>query len=619
MPSKYLFQFVIKIAGQNISSALYAALEEVLVDTSLNMPGMFTFRVHDSDLSYVDNSDLFDIGKEVEISVINAGESDSSGTVLIKGEITALEPHFSSQGDTAMIVRGYDKSHRLHRGRKTRTFMNVTDSGLVSTIANESGLTAKADTTSVTYPYLMQYNQTNMEFLMARAERIGYQVYAENGNLHFEKSNSLPSVSATLTFLEDLLSFDPRWTTSQQADSMVVKGWDAKAKKVITAQATPLASWNQGGMTKTGGANAQSAFSAAQETCVNLPVADTSEAQGIADGLSRDISRDFVQAEGRCIGNALVQAGACIKISKVGTRFSGNYLVTQATHVYTPEGYFTNFSITGRHAPTLKNLLGGENLDAQETGRISGLVTALVTNINDPDNLGRVKVKFAWLGDIESDWIRMASPMAGPQHGLMILPEVNDEVVLGFEHGDIHHPYVLGVMWNNTDKPPLASSEAVASGKVAKRIFKTPAGHVVIFDDTDTGAQISVKSKSGHQIILNDAGGSEKITIKDKTGSNSMEINSTTNSMEIKVNGDFIVDAKGKVEIKSLQAMNLTGTAGMKIESPASTSVKGTQLTLEGTGMAELKGGAVSVNGTGMTEVKAGGIMTIKGALVTIN
>jgi uncharacterized protein involved in type VI secretion and phage assembly len=619
MPTPYLSQFIIKIAGQNVAEALYAALEEVLVDTSLNMPGMFSFRVHDPDLSYVDNSDLFEIGKEVEISVIGPGDSDSSGKVLIKGEITSLEPHFSGLGETAMIVRGYDKSHRLHRGRKTRTFKNVTDSDLVRTIAGETGLSSKADATSVTYPYLMQYNQTNMEFLMARAERIGYQVYTENGNLHFEKSGSLESASSTLTFLEDLLSFDPRWTTSQQADSMVVKGWDGKAKQVITANATPNASLNQGGMSTTGGAKAKSAFTASQETCVNLLVADTSDAQGIADGLSMDISRDFVQAEGRCIGNASVQAGACIKIQGVGTRFGGNYLVTQAIHVYTPDGYFTNFSITGRHAPTLKNLLGADNPDGQETGRVSGLVTALVTNINDPDSLGRVKVKFAWLGEIESDWVRMTAPMAGGQRGLMILPEVNDEVVVGFEHGDIHRPYVLGVLWNNTDKPPLSSSEAVDSGKVAKRIFKTPAGHLVTFDDTSTGAQISVKSKSGHQVILNDAGGSEKITIKDKTGSNSMEIDSVTNSMQIKVNGDFIVDAKGKVEIKSLQAMSLTGTAGMKIESTASTSVKGTQLTLEGIGMAELKGASVSVNGTGMTEVKAGAMMTIKGALVTIN
>jgi uncharacterized protein involved in type VI secretion and phage assembly len=617
--TKFLDQITISIGGQNVSEEFYTALEEILVDTSLNMPGMFTIRVHDPKLKWVDDA-LLDIGKEVEIKVETNDGTIKGPQQLIKGEITALEPCFSAEGATSMVVRGYDKSHRLHRGRKTRTFVSKTDSDLVTTLAGEAGLSSSVDSTSLIYPHILQYNQTNMEFLMARAERIGYQVYVENGTLNFKKGNTVPAATATLTYLENLIQFEPRYTASHQFDTMQVKGWDAKTKKAITAQATPEAGLNQGGLGQTGGAKAQSAFSSASEIAVDLPVATADEATAIAKGLSQDISREFVQADGQCYGHPLVKAGACIKIERVGTRFSGNYLVTTAAHVYNEEGYRTYFTITGRHAPTLSHLLAGNEGSGQENGMVNGLVTAVVTNINDQDNMGRIKVKFGWLGEIESDWVRMAAPMAGAQRGLLILPEVNDEVVVAFEHGDVNHPYVLGVLWSQTDKPPLTTSEAVANGKVAKRTFKTTAGHQVTFvDGTSGGPQIMVRSKSGHEVILDDTSGSEKISIKDKTGQNSMEINSTTNSMAIKVNGDFTVDAKGKVEIKSMQALNLTGTAGMNLESKANASVKGLQLSLEGQTMSELKGASVSVNGSAATEVKGGAMVKVQGGIVMIN
>ena len=133
----------------------------------------------------------------------------------------------------------------------------------------------------------------------------------------------------------------------------------------------------------------------------------------------------------------------------------------------------------------------------------------------------------------------------------------------------------------------------------------------MIFDDKDGAEQISVKSKSGHEIVLNDKPGSESISIKDKTGSNSMVINSTTNSMAIKVGGDFTVEATGKISMKSTGAMNLEAVTDAK--------VKGMNVAVEGTLKSEVKGVTVSVNGSAQAEVKAGGIVTVQGVLVKIN
>jgi phage protein D/phage baseplate assembly protein gpV len=610
--AKYVSQVMIKISNQNVSEAFMDALDEVVVDSSLYLPDMFTIRLDDPRLEWADNGSLLDIGKEVEISVKTSSEIGEQEGVLIKGEITALEPHFSTTDRTTMLVRGYDKSHRLHRGRKTRTFLQVKDSDLASRIAGEAGLTPQVDATTVTYDYALQNNQTNMEFLLARAERIGYQVYAAEGKLYFKKGDFSQGDGPELAYGETLLSFEPRWTTSGQADQMIVKSWDPKGKRAITSQKTPNTRLSQGGMSQPGGDKARSAFSPADEIVTDRPAFTPDEAEALATGLSNDISREFVQAEGVCDGNPRVKAGWKVTISNVGTRFSGKYFVTSATHIHNAEGYRTTFSISGRQPNTLSHLLESGNGHGQERGMVQGVVPALVTNLDDPDNLGRVKVKYAWLGEIESFWARIAAPMAGKERGFFYLPEINDEVLVAFEHGDAHRPYIVGALWSNEDKPPKPNNEVTAGGKVNQRVLKTRSGHLIILDDKQGQEQISVKSKSGHTVILDDKSGSEKITIQDKTGNNEMVIDSAQNSLTIKVNGDFSVDAKGKISLTSLQDMtldskgrgNIKAMSGMNVESPGQTALKGAQ---------------VQVNGNAQVSISGGAMTEIRGAMVKIN
>lgn len=607
---KFLSNFEIKIDGANAPREFYDAVADVTVESSIGLPCMAAIRLRDPSLTWVDSASL-GIGKPLEITARPDSTSGASSGVLFKGEITALEPHFSGEGKTELTIRGYDKSHRLHRGRKTRTFLNKKDSDIATTIAGEAGLSAQVDATTTTYEFVIQYNQTNMEFLMARAERIGYQVMVAEGVLYFKKGTSSTGNGPALVFMENLLEFEPRWTTHHQADAIKVQGWDVKQKTLLSGSAAPNASLNQGGMTKTGGELAKSAFSAAEEVVVRRPVTSAGEASELATGLSNDISREFIEAEGVCDGNPGILAGRMVEISHVGQRFSGKYYVTTATHVRDSGGYRTLFSISGRTPNTLSSLLSSNGDGALETGSVSGVVVALVTNLKDPLNLGRVKVKYAWLGEIESDWIRIASLMAGPERGLLFLPEVNDEVLVAFEHGDVQSPIIVGMLWNGKDKPPITNATAAPNGKVDQRIFKTRQGHTVLFDDKDGEEKISIKSKSGHELILDDKKNSESITIKDKSGNNSMVIKSSDNSMAIKVTGDFNVTATGKITLKSTQDMTL--------ESSANAKLKGTQLAMEGSAKSELKGAMVSVNGSGQTEVKGGGMVQIQGAIVKIN
>ncbi len=618
----HLPQCFVKIGGQDMAEDFMDSIVEVVVDSSLYLPSMFTILIHDSQLKWVDDASL-DIGKAVEIKFKQSDDDGAAEGVVIQGEITAIEPSFSAEGQTKLLIRGYDKAHRLHRGKKTRTFLKKKDSDLVSTIAGEAGLSADADTTSTTYDYIIQNNQTNMEFLQSRAERIGFQVYVLDGKLCFKKGQANAGDGPTLELGESLRSFRPCWTAAHQVNKVVVNSWDPKNKKQLTSNAVPSSSLNQGGMSKTGGATADGAFGTAEEVITDRPVATVGEAQELATGLSDDIGREYIEAEGECEGHPGIKAGYKITINNLGTRFSGGYLVTSATHVYTETGYKTTFSVNGRQPNTLSHLLGGGWQSGQGMGLVNGVVTGMVTNLNDPDNLGRVKVKYAWLGEIESDWMRIATPMAGAQRGIYYLPEINDEVLIAFEHGDTHRPYIIGYLWSSVDKPPKQNSEVSSGGKVNERI---------------------IHSRSGHWIILDDTDGSEKIIVRDKTGKNEWIIDSAQNSMTIKVEGDFTVEAGGKVTIKSKADMTLESQAkcdlkitgdltmdtkgqgafksigNLTLDTKAQGSIKSaTQLSMEGTAQASLKGAQLSVSGDAMAEVKSSGILVVQGSLVKIN
>ena len=157
----------------------------------------------------------------------------------------------------------------------------------------------------------------------------------------------------------------------------------------------------------------------------------------------------------------------------------------------------------------------------------NGVTIAIVTNNKDPENLGRIKVKFPWLSqDEESYWARILTPMAGNDRGMYFLPEVDDEVLVAFEQGDMNVPYILGALWNGKDKPPAKNDD----GKNNQRM---------------------IKSRSGHQIILDDTKGEEQIIIQDKTGKNQIVIDSKENNMNIQVEKDLTIETKGKIILKS--------------------------------------------------------------------
>jgi uncharacterized protein involved in type VI secretion and phage assembly len=195
--------------------------------------------------------------------------------------------------------------------------------------------------------------------------------------------------------------------------------------------------------------------------------------------------------------------------------------------------------------------------------RINGVAVGIVTNIEDPEQMGRVKVKFPWRenGD-ESYWARISTLMAGKQRGTFFLPDVGDEVLVAFEMGDIHHPYVIGALWNGEDAPPGTHEE----GKNSIKKMTSRNGHEFILDDGDRGGGLSLLTKAGHRISLDDASGGEKIEIVDKTGSNKIVFDSAANAIQ--------VESAMKLSIKS-QTIEIEAGSMMKIKAGATLTIQG--------------------------------------------
>lgn len=197
-----------------------------------------------------------------------------------------------------------------------------------------------------------------------------------------------------------------------------------------------------------------------------------------------------------------------------------------------------------------------------DSGKIYGVVVGIVTDNQDPEGLGRVKVKFPWLSeDEESYWARIAMLMAGHDRGSFYLPEVDDEVLLAFEHGDVRFPYILGMLWNGLDTPPYDNGD----GNNDIRAIKSRSGHEIIFNDNDQSGNVEIHTNAGHKILLDDSSGGEKITVVDKAGSNSIEIDSVQNAISIKSDLKLSIEST-QIDIKASGMMNIEASGNLTIK-----------------------------------------------------
>jgi uncharacterized protein involved in type VI secretion and phage assembly len=195
---------------------------------------------------------------------------------------------------------------------------------------------------------------------------------------------------------------------------------------------------------------------------------------------------------------------------------------------------------------------------------ILGVVSGVVTNNQDPDGLGRIKVKLPRIsGEDESNWARVISFMAGKDRGAFYLPEVDDEVLVAFEYGDINRPYVIGSLWNGVDTPPADNGD----GENNIRVIKSRSGHLVRLDDTDGAEKIEIIDKSEKNLITID------------TSENKITISSDQDIDILAPNGKVLIDAD-QFEIKSAGASKIESGASLDVNASGDLTATGATIKL---------------------------------------
>jgi len=337
--------FAVIINGSPLKAAELAYVTSIAVNEDVHQPGMATIELSGADtlgkrLPWVADA-RFDIGHAIEIKLGYGGRLER----LFAGEITGLEPHYTANGVPSLTVRGFDRLHRLMRGRKSRTFVKQKDSDIVSKIVQDAGLTADATDSRVTYEHVYQHNQTDWEFLRVRTQRIGYEILAVDKKVLFRPVANASTEALTLTFNNDLQEFRPRLTSARQVDEVSALGWNVMDKKMIVGTSKIGDEVSKMGGQQSGGAIASKAFGAASEKIDFSSLTTQAEADAVARAQLNEMALGLIVGEGLCYGRTDLRAGKVIKVDGLDERFSGLYYVTGTVHSFTlRNGYQTRFN-----------------------------------------------------------------------------------------------------------------------------------------------------------------------------------------------------------------------------------------------------------------------------------
>ncbi|GAA4609842.1 phage late control D family protein [Actinoplanes octamycinicus] len=292
--------------------------------------------------THTEQADWFREGNAVTIGMGYAGELRT----LFDGEITSLSPAFPESGTPTVRVEGYTRLHWLRGAARSRTFQDVTDQDVAERIAAGLGLKAAAERTGARHPYLIQYNQTDLAFLVQRARAIGFEVTVDGRTLVFREQRSADRGGFRLEWGRSLRSFHPTMNTLRQVSKVIVCGYDARTKKEVRGEAgADTAAAGMGGR-RTGAAVAETAFHRrVEEIRVDTPIASQEEADVLARAIYQDRALDFVTGTGSAAGEPGLRAGEVLELAGLGPAFSGPYYVAQTTHTIDASGYRTSFSV----------------------------------------------------------------------------------------------------------------------------------------------------------------------------------------------------------------------------------------------------------------------------------
>jgi phage protein D/phage baseplate assembly protein gpV len=579
-------QAKIEIDGSALPGTVFDELTVLRVRKSRGRSAVCEIRFRDG----LNHDSTFQLGGEVKVSVIS--ETSESNEIFV-GDIASLEIDVAVTGED-LVVTAYDKGFALGRTTVAKTYLSMTASDIASDIASRNGLTAEVGPLGSQVYEVFNQAGTDYQLLDELCEAANFQWFVDGAKLVVGQRAT--SAAVVITAGDNLRDFRMRCSVAQQPAKVTVRTWDSKAKEVSTGEATSYTAGSEADAATDSLVVPATKHGDAIVFGVNL--ADGSAATKRAKAINDTFRDSLFTGRGEVDVNAAIKPGALIEIKQLGDRWSRKYFVTDVDHVMGSAQPFVTRFVLGESGPSsLVDLLGAS--PGTSADRLTaGLTPAIVTDNDDPDGLGRVKVSLKVIGDThESDWARVVQQGAGPERGWLILPEIDDEVVVGFENGDLNRPIVLGGVANTVDQPPTDLAAPV-DGAVSTRSFTSRTGHLLVFSE-EGGADDGIMIKhSDKKLIFNLD--KEKVEL---TG-NDQPITIKNGTSKITINKDSINIEADKITLKSTQAMKIEAGSTLDAKATSNLTLDGTQVAIkaksgfeaDGGAKADIKGGMVNIN-----------------------
>ncbi len=562
----------ILVAGEELSGSVHVL--SIDVEKEINRIPTAKIVVRDGDPASQDfevsNQDLFVPGKEIEIK---AGYHSDEETIF-KGIVIKHNLKIRSS-QSFLVVECKDKAVKLTVGRKSKYFYESTDSDIMEEIIDAYGLEKDIESTNVTHKELVQYNVSDWDFCIARAQANGKICVVDDGKITAKKPDTSQEAVETVAYGATLLDFDAEIDARNQFPKVTSYGWNASGQELLETEADDPGVSLNGNLSP----GDLSEVIGSENLELKNGGGDSSGLQEWAN--AKNLFNQLAKVRGRVKfqGIPAVKPNTTLTLQGVGERFNGKVYISAVRHQVT-EGNWTVDAQFGINPKWFTETTDINDLPAAGLlAAVNGLQIGIVTQLeSDPDGEDRILVRLPIVDNEEQGiWARIATLDAGENRGSFFRPEIEDEVIVGFINGNPNDAVVLGMMNSSAKPAPLtASDDNHEKGFVTRSEMK------FIFNDDEVS--VTVETPNGNKMVISDADGG--IKLEDENG-NFIELNSDGITME------------------SASAINIKSSTDIKQES--------------GTNM-ELKAGAqFKAEGSAGAEVSTSAVAVLKGSLVQIN
>ncbi|WP_139983205.1 phage baseplate assembly protein V [Nocardioides litoris] len=579
---------VVEVNGRPLTARTNDALTSLRIDLGLGLPGRAVLRFVDTGYEMA-TSALFPIAADVEVR--------AGGTTLLSGEVTAIALEQGDRPAPELVVTVDDRACRLGRGTQNKAFTNHSHSDLVSKMASAAGLSLGGQDASVLpktqLPYVLQAG-THLAMLQEICARAGLVWWVQGKQLKIAAAGAGSGTATLRLGTPDLTSFSVR-ATATGPEKVEVRGWNPDQQAAITGTYETKRTKESEFVASAAGRKAATGVTTAVALAADRPL-DAAEADTLAKARFAEAASASVVATGTGVVAPALTLTTAVTVDNAGPA-SGTYRLSRIEHTYNRSGFTTRFTAGPVRPSGLVDLLGGSRPSAGLD--VPGVHPAVVSDVKDPDNKGRVKVTWKVVDDlVESAWGRIVTLGAGKSRGMVLFPEVGDEVLVAFEHGDSRRPVVLGGLYST--KNTLPSADTLDQDKVKFRRITSRLGHVVELADGTSPAE--------QHVLITLEGKKDKIRLgKDQvdvvSDGTPIKLTNGQASITLAKNGDVTIEGNN-IELKAKSEIKLTATSKVTVKGNAGVAVQGAQ---------------VQVKADGVGSVEASGPLTLKGATVAIN